>query len=685
MSWLEVDYDLLPVQRIKTPAQMEQERLQQGTRRAIDWLLADQDQGGFWVGKLESNSCMEAQWILAMHILGVEDDPKYDGVVQAVLNDQRSDGSWEIYYEAPTGDINTTVESYAALRIAGIDPKSTPLVRARQWILENGGLSGTRVFTRYWLALLGEWPWEHTPALPPEIICIPTWAPFNLYRFASWARATMLPLTLLSARRPVYPPSPARRLDELFPNGRDGFDFHLPRKKGPVSWERFFLITDRLFNGYVNFPVHPFREAAIRQCREWIIEHQDADGAWGGIQPPWIYSLMALHAEGYALDHPVMAAGLGAFDLHWSYESEGGVYLQPSESPIWDTVLVLLAFLDCDMPTGTEPAVERAVSYLLKEQVLVGGDWQVFVKDVEPGGWAFEFENDKYPDVDDTAVAVIVLLRLLPWMKGRELKERIQTAMDRAIGWLLGMQNKNGGWAAFDKDNTSRFLTLIPFADFGELLDPPSVDVTAHVVEALGLYGKTLADPIVARAYRFMLMEQEEDGPWFGRWGVNYIYGTAAVLPALEAVGEDMQADYVQRAAYWLVEHQNEDGGWGESCGSYMDDQLRGRGPSTPSQTGWAIMALIAVGSHNFDQHISRGLEFLLSSQRSDGTWDEPYYTGTGFPGYGVGERVNLSRNAERFGQGRELARGFMLNYNLYRHYFPLMAMGRAKNHLAES
>ena len=219
-------------------------------------------------------------------------------------------------------------------------------------------------------------------------------------------------------------------------------------------------------------------------------------------------------------------------------------------------------------------------------------------------------------------MAVIVLLRLLPRMKGRELKEQIQTAVDRAIGWLLGMQNKNGGWAAFDRDNTSRFLTLIPFADFGELLDPPSVDVTAHVVEALGLYGKTLADPIVARAYRFMLMEQEEDGPWFGRWGVNYIYGTAAVLPALEAVGEDMQADYVQRAAYWLVEHQNEDGGWGESCGSYMDDQLRGRGPSTPSQTGWAIMALIAVGSHNFDQHISRGLEFLLSSQRSDGTWD---------------------------------------------------------------
>ncbi len=429
--------------------------------------------------------------------------------------------------------------------------------------------------------------------------------------------------------------------------------------------------------------MHPFREAAISQCREWIVAHQDSDGAWGGIQPPWIYSLMALHAEGYALDHPVLAAGLGAFDLHWSYERDGGIYLQPSESPVWDTVLVLLAFLDCDMPTGTEPAVERAVRYLLKEQVFVGGDWQVFVKDVEPGGWAFEFENDKYPDVDDTAVAVIVLLRLLPSINDRKLIGQIQSAVDKAIGWLLGMQNNNGGWAAFDKDNTDKLLTLIPFADFGELLDPPSVDVTAHVVEALGLYGKTLADPIVARAYRFMLSEQEEDGPWFGRWGVNYIYGTAAVLPALEAVGEDMQVDYIQRAAHWLVAHQNEDGGWGESCGSYMDDQLRGCGPSTASQTGWALMALVAVGSHDFDRQIFRGLEFLLSGQRQDGTWDEPYYTGTGFPGYGVGERVNLSRNAQSLGQGRELSRGFMLNYNLYRHYFPLMAMGRAKNHLA--
>jgi squalene-hopene/tetraprenyl-beta-curcumene cyclase len=280
-------------------------------------------------------------------------------------------------------------------------------------------------------------------------------------------------------------------------------------------------------------------------------------------------------------------------------------------------------------------------------------------------------------------VAVIVLLRFLPSVKNRNLQEQIQTSVDRAINWLLGMQNKNGGWAAFDKDNTSRFLTLIPFADFGELLDPPSVDVTAHVVEALGMYGCTQNDPVVVKACRFIRTEQENDGPWFGRWGVNYIYGTAAVLPALKAVGEDLKAGYIQRAVRWLVDHQNADGGWGECCGSYMDDQLRGRGPSTASQTGWALMALTAVDSHDFNHNISSGLEFLLTSQRHDGTWDEPYYTATGFPGYGVGKRINLSGSAKKLSQGQELSRGFMLNYNLYRHYFPLMAMGRTERYLA--
>jgi squalene-hopene/tetraprenyl-beta-curcumene cyclase len=388
---------------------------------------------------------------------------------------------------------------------------------------------------------------------------------------------------------------------------------------------------------------------------------------------------MALHAAGYPLDHPVVAAGLNGFNLHWSYEKNSGIYLQPSESPIWDTVLSLLALLDCGMPDQALPAARRAVEYLLAEQVLVGGDWQVFVPNVEPGGWAFEFENDKYPDVDDTAVAIIVLLRLIPYLDDPDLEKRIRTAVDKAVNWTLAMQNPNGGGAACDRANTSKILTLLPFADFGELLDPPSVDVTAHVVEALGLYGHGLDSPPVARAVAYMRSEQEEDGSWFGRWGVNHIYGTAAVLPALEMVGEDMGQDYIQRGCSWLKEHQNRDGGWGETCGSYMDESLRGKGPSTASQTGWALMALLAAFQPDHEQAISRGLDYLAATQLDSGTWDEPWYTGTGFPGYGVGERVNLAGKQEELGQGAELARGFMLNYNMYRHYFPLIAMGRAR------
>lgn len=668
---------LPPIERV------ERDELRACIRLATAWLIDTQAVEGFWVGNLQSNSCMEAEWILGMHILGNTHDLKFGGVVRAILNEQRSDGSWEVYFEAPTGDINTTIECYAALRLAGIDPQSSPLVKARQWILDHGGLSEIRVFTRYWLALLGEWPWEYVPALPPEIIFIPTWAPFNLYKFATWARATILPLCILSTRKPIHPPPPAQRLDELFPEGRDSFNYRLPRKGGILSWENFFLLADKALHVYTDLPLTPCRETAIRLCREWIVEHQDADGAWGGIQPPWIYSLMALRTEGYGLNHPVIAAGLDAFNHHWSYERDGGIYLQPSVSPIWDTILALLALLDSGMVQENQDAVEKAVKYLLREQVLTGGDWQVFVKNVEPGGWAFQYKNIKYPDVDDTAVAVSTLIRLIPLINSQYLKQQIQAAVDRAITWIIAMQNQNGGWAAFDKDCTNKMLTLIPFADFGELLDPPSVDVTAHVLEALALYGIPRSDPVVDGACDFILSEQEADGSWFGRWGVNYIYGTSTVLPALYSIGENMAADHILKAAKWLVDRQNDDGGWGESCGSYMDERLRGRGVSTASQTAWAIMALIAIDSHDFDEHVEDGLGFLLREQETDGTWDEPYFTGTGFPGYGVGERINLAGGADRLVQGSELSRGFMLNYNLYRHYFPLMAMGRAQQHLA--
>ncbi len=645
--------------------------------RATDWLDGQQNAEGFWVGMLESSYSMEAEWLLAMHLLGYE-HPRKERIVATLLAAQRSDGAWESYYDAPQGDINSTVECYAALRAVGMPAESERLTRAREWIFAHGGLGKVRVFTRYWLALLGEWPWNRTPNLPPEVIANPSWFPFNIYNFASWARATLIPLAVLSAHRTTRPLPPERRLDELFPNGRERMDYHLPHNVPFFSLKRLFLATDRLLHVYQRIGLTPGRRAAINACLEWVIRHQDADGAWGGIQPPWIYSLLALHSEGYPLTHPVMAKGLEALDAHWSYERNGTMHIQASESPIWDTELALMAMQDCEREVSH--GMERAVDWLLRQEIRYRGDWSHKVPKAEPSGWAFERANLHYPDVDDTAVALIVLARLP--VAQRETP-RVRGAIDRAVAWTLAMQSSNGGWAAFDKDNDKLIITKIPFCDFGEALDPPSADVTAHVVEALAHLGYDRQLPALERAYRFLRAEQDADGSWFGRWGVNHIYGTAAVLPALAVLGEDMSQDYVRRAAEWIVAHQNEDGGWGETCASYMDDTLRGRGTSTASQTAWALMALLAVGGREHDPAIREGLRFLTTTQRLDGTWDEPYYTGAGFPGYGFGARMDFRDAAtrQRIAQGTELQRAFMINYNLYRHYFPLMALGRARRH----
>lgn len=657
----------------------ERSRLDNAIENALRWLERDQQPEGYWVGALESSYSIEAEWLLAMHILGYE-HPRQDDLVATLLAAQRADGSWEAYYDAAHGDINSTVECYAALRSQGLPSDHPAVARAREWIFAHGGLSRIRVFTRYWLALLGEWPWNETPNLPPEVIGNPKWFPFNIYNFASWARATLVPLAVLSAQRATKPLPSERRLDELFPEGRENFDYRLPHDQPLFSFKRFFLATDRVLHWYQQIGFTPLRRASINACLEWIVRHQDADGAWGGIQPPWVYSLLALHFEGYALTHPVMRKGLEALDTHWSYERSGTWHIQASESPVWDTELTLLAMQDCGREL--DASMRRALDWLLDQEIRYYGDWSQKVKGVEPSGWAFERANLHYPDIDDTAVALIVLARLPEHVRA---ESRVRGAIDRATRWIFAMQSSNGGWAAFDRDNDKFIITTIPFCDFGEALDPPSADVTAHVVEALAHLGYDRSEPAVARAFEYLKAEQEADGSWFGRWGVNHIYGTAAVLPALEKLGEDMGANYVRRAADWIAAHQNGDGGWGESCASYMDESLRGTGPSTASQTGWALMALVAAGSRGYDDAIRAGLEYLFKTQREDGTWDEPYYTGTGFPGYGFGARFDFRDAAtrRRISQGTELQRGFMLNYNLYRHYFPLMAMGRARRHLS--
>ncbi|MDH3991453.1 MAG: squalene--hopene cyclase [Gammaproteobacteria bacterium] len=641
---------------------------------AIQWLEARQHADGYWVGQLETNCCMEAEWLLAFHVLEYE-YPYAGQLVSHILAQQRDDGAWEVYFDAPAGDINTTVECYAALRTSGLPADDKRLLRARQWIADHGGLAQTRVFTRYWLALIGEWPWEKTPNLPPELIRFARWFPFNIYHFASWARATIVPLCVVSARRLTRPLPADRRLDELFPQGRGNMDYALPKRGGFFSWSRLFLAADRVLHVLQRRGVTPGRDNAIKLCLEWIIRHQDADGAWGGIQPPWIYSLLALHASGYPLTHPVMAHGLAALEGYWSCETEHGRLTQACESPVWDTFLGLLALLDSGVIYSESASMRRAVAWAVARQVRVPGDWSVTSPGVEPGGWAFERANDHYPDVDDTAVALIVLARLRA--QGAPVPG-LDEAIARAVAWVEAMQCANGGWGAFDRDNTRQLLTKIPFCDFGETLDPPSVDVTAHVLEALGELGRDASDPVVARALAYVRNEQEASGSWFGRWGVNHIYGTGAVLPALRAIGEDMRAPYVLRATRWLVTCQQADGGWGESCASYMDESLIGRGPVTASQTAWALMALHATGNEAFAPAIQRGVDWLVARQ-TQGGWDEPHYTGTGFPGYGSGLRTDVSQPAAalELGQDKELQRGFMIKYGLYRHYFPLMALGR--------
>jgi squalene-hopene/tetraprenyl-beta-curcumene cyclase len=650
-------------------------------KSAVNWLLERQRSDGHWVGPAQSNACMEAQWCLALWFLGLEDHPLRPRLAQSLIETQRPDGSWQIYFGAANGDINTTVEAYAALRSVGMSDDEPALVKARAWIESKGGLRNIRVFTRYWLALIGEWPWAKTPNLPPEVVWLPLWFPFSIYNFAQWARATLMPIAILSARRPSRPLPPERRLDALFPEGRERFDYELPVKAGANGWSRFFRATDKVLHRLQEFGrrlgLGLWRGAAIRHVLEWIIRHQDADGAWGGIQPPWIYSLMALHVEGYALDHPVLAKGLDALDdPGWRIDRGEATWIQATNSPVWDTILTLLAFTDADCLDEHEEAVDKAVQWVLDRQVRVPGDWSVKLPHVKPGGWAFEYANNYYPDVDDTAVALIALapFRDQPKWRARGIEEVIRLGVD----WLIAMQSSGGGWGAFDKDNNKKILTKIPFCDFGEALDPPSVDVTAHVVEAFAKLGISRRHPSMALALAYIRREQEEDGPWFGRWGVNYLYGTGAALPALAAIGEDMSQDYIGRACDWLISRQQESGGWGESCASYIEPDAAGRGVATASQTGWALLALLAAGREQDRDAIERGCMFLVQHQEG-GTWAEEHYTGTGFPGYGVGQTIKLRdlQVTRSLMQGPELSRAFMLRYDLYRHYFPLMALAR--------
>lgn len=653
----------------RQPAYMELTGLDPAIEAATEHLLHLQHPEGYWWAELESNPTMEAEYLMLNQFLGIGGEETQRKLCNQILTQQRSDGTWGQFYDAP-GDLSTSTECYFALKLAGVSADEPLMERARDFILAKGGVPETRVFTKIWLSLFGQYDWRGVPVMPPEIMLLPNWFPVNIYEFSSWARATIVPLLVVLDRKPVKQVPDSAKIDELYPLPRHKTDYSIQRPSRLMGWETFFYAGDQVLRHVERLPWKPTRGQAIKKAEEWILSHQEADGSWGGIQPPWVYSLIALHELGYPLDHPVMERGIVGF-RSFSIEEDDRLKVQACVSPLWDTCLTMIALLDVGLDPG-HPAMVAAGSWLVDEQILTGGDWQVKAKNVEPGGWAFEFCNNTYPDLDDSSEIVMALDRIrLPATVDRE------RSIDRAVQWMLGMQSANGGWAAFDKDNTKSLIANIPFSDFGETIDPPSVDVTAHILEMLGQLGYRADHPAVARGLDYVLSEQEADGPWFGRWGVNYIYGTGAVLPALRALDLDMNAPYIRKAVEWIIEHQNSDGGWGESCVSYVDPDWRGHGPSTASQTAWALLSLLAAGEVDRPATVA-GVEYLIKTQMADGSWDEPYFTGTGFPGYGIGQRLEETAPKGQLDyRDHELPAGFMINYHMYRNCWPLSALGR--------
>ena len=603
--------------------------------RAREHLLSLQQPAGWWKGNLQSNVSMDAEDLLLREFLGIREARRSELSANWIRSQQREDGSWANFHGGP-GELSTTIESYVALRLCGDPADAEHMRRARGWILDAGGLERARVFTHIWLALFGLWRWEEVPVLPPEMMLLPSWVPLNVYDFGCWARQTVAALTVVGAYRPRRPLP--FRLDEL----RTGAP---PQARGSLRRAAgWFELLDRGLRRYERRPLRPLRELALSRAESWIVARQEADGSWGGIQPPWVYSMMALDLRGYAVEHPVMQAALRGLEAFTVYEDDR-CWLEACQSPVWDTALAIIALRDAGVPAD-DPALVRAAGWILDEEIRRRGDWVVRRPLLEPGGWAFEFENDTYPDIDDTAEVILALRRV-----DHPDPERAEAAIGRGARWTLGMQSSNDGWAAFDADNTSRLVALLPFCDFGEVTDPPSADVTAHVLEMLAREGLGGDEP-AQRGLDWLLREQEPDGSWFGRWGVNHVYGTGAALPALAAMGIEGDDPRVRRAVEWLRSRQNPDGGWGEDCRSYVDRSWIGRGESTASQTAWALIALHAAG-HPRDEMVERALAWLAETQREDGGWDEPWFTGTGFPG------------------------DFYINYHLYRLVFPVSALGR--------
>jgi squalene-hopene/tetraprenyl-beta-curcumene cyclase len=656
------------------------EQLSADARCAIErthrWLLDQQHADGHWVAELEGDTILESEYILLLAFLGEHTGETACKAARHLLAAQLDQGGWTTYPGGPV-DVSASVKAYFALKLTGHDPSSAPMQRARRAILARGGADVVNSFTRFYLALLGQIPYDQCPTVPPEAVLLPAWCPINLYRVSAWSRTIIVPLSIISACQPVVELDPGLHISELFLKPPAEWPpLRCPgqvQATGPLSWDRFFRLLDRTLGFFQRRGWTPLRRRALAKAEKWVVERFAGSEGLGAIFPPMIWSTIALKCLGYADDSPEVCYCRRHLD-GLVIEENGAVRLQPCKSPVWDTAITLRALAVSGLERSS-PAALRAVEWLLARETRCRGDWASTVR-AEPGGWCFEYANEFYPDVDDTAMVMMALAgqveplatsaavlpaelqlvdqttRTSPNEARRHvaLVDALAAASGRAMNWVSALQNRDGGWGAFDRDNDHEFLCHVPFADHNAMIDPSTPDLTGRVLEMLGQFGRRVGDRAVDRAVAYMRRSQQADGSWFGRWGVNYIYGTWQALAGLAAVGLKPHDEAIVRGANWLLAHQQPSGGWGESPDSYAHPHLRGQGSTTASQTAWAVMGLLAAG-HGRTAAVARGIEYLVSRQRDDGTWHETEFTGTGFP------------------------QVFYLRYHYYPIYFPLLAL----------
>ena len=638
-----------PARQTQVDARPDLERrLQEAISLASGYLRSLQAAEGYWLGELEADTTLESDYIVYLHVLGRADAERIRKLANYVRRRQLTDGGWNIYVGGPS-ELNATIKAYVALRLAGDPADAEHMLRASERVRLLGGLEGSNSYARFYLALAGALGWEAVPAMPPELILLPRWLPLNIYSMSSWTRGIVVPLTILYGLRPRWPLQGRVSVAELFqgypgppgPIRQFKWDFSV------VTWRNVFLLLDRVARLYEKLPWKPFRRRAMARARQWLMDHLGQSEGLGAIYPAMMNAIFALLALGHSPDDRIAAREiqfLGAFEI----EEDDTVRLQPCLSPVWDTAIAMTSLQEAGLAPD-HPVLLRAADWLIDRQILGPGDWQVKNRHQEPGGWAFEFRNDFYPDVDDTAFVLMALERV-----AYPDEHRMQQAIRRGRNWLLSMQNSDGGWAAFDRDNDCAILNRVPFADHNAMIDPSTADVTARVLECLGRSGGASSDRPVRRGIEFLKRDQTPEGPWYGRWGVNYVYGTSGVLRAAETLRLGHE-DWCQRGVAWLRSVQNSDGGWGESCASYDDPSLKGRAESTASQTAWGLIGLLAAADPT-DASAARAVQYLLDRQQPDGSWNEAQFTGTGFPGV------------------------FCLKYHLYRNSFPLYALARYRN-----